>query len=378
MTKRSVKNITLCLIFVIYMFLYKLIIFPNFMKYSEIMNASFVISLLALSIFFLGFRKDKVTNLEKSVIKIVIFYLCLTFFIMYGLGLVIGFLKNGYSLSFFTLLDNIFAPILIIISCELFRYVVIWANRDKKIFVWIFTALLILFEVCISTKGIPFGDIEAMFRLAATVILPIIVKNVALTYFCYHLGYRVPLIYRLVMDVYIFVVPIVPDIGEYVESMILLSLPFLMYLSTYAMIDDKIQRQEAIFYKSGFTLWDIPVAVLLITLICLISGFFPHYMIGIGSDSMSPKINKGDAVIIEKLRKGIHLKKNDIIAYSKDGRLVVHRIVEINGHSYITKGDANGGNDPKAVKEKQIKGIVRLKIPFIAYPTVWLSELIHD
>ena len=92
------------------------------------------------------------------------------------------------------------------------------------------------------------------------------------------------------------------------------------------MIDDRIQRQQPIFYKEGFNPWDIPVAVLLVVMIVLISGLFPHYMIGIGSDSMTPRINKGDAVILRKLEKDTVLKKKDIIAYSKDGKVVVHRI----------------------------------------------------
>ena len=42
--------------------------------------------------------------------------------------------------------------------------------------------------------------------------------------------------------------------------------------------------------------------------------------------------------------------------------------------AYVTKGDANNTADTNVVYRNQIRGIVKVKIPFIAYPTVWLSE----
>ena len=184
------------------------------------------------------------------------------------------------------------------------------------------------------------------------------------------------------MDVYIFVVPIIPSLGDYVNSMILISLPILIYISTFSMIDDRVNKAEPLFKRRNFTVWDIPVAVVLITLIALISGFFPHYMIGIGSDSMNPTIYKGDAVILKKVDKKTNLKKGDIIAYSNGKLIIVHIIKEINGTgsnaTYIMKGDANNGTDPRPVNRSQVKGIVRFKIPVIAWPTVWLTELFNS
>ena len=40
-------------------------------------------------------------------------------------------------------------------------------------------------------------------------------------------------------------------------------------------------------------------------------------------------INKGDAVIIEKLKPKEKLEKGQVIAYQKDKRLIVHRIADI-------------------------------------------------
>ena len=382
MSKRSIKNIILLLIFIAYIISYKFVIFNNYMKYAEIASASFMVLLLALGIKLLGFRKDKKTPLAKNIFRVVAIYLVLTFLVMYGLGFGIGFLKNAYSLSFFTLLDNIFAPIIIIILVELFRYVVIWANKDKKRFIVLFTIVIIIFELVLNVSRVDYTNLKEMFSLTATIILPVIIKNIILSYLCYHVGYKVTLLYRLVMDVYVFVVPIIPNLGDYINSMILVSLPMLIYITSYGFIDERDNKVKPIFTKKMFSLWDIPVAIVFIAMIVLISGLFPHYMIGVGSDSMSPKVNKGDAVILKKVNDKTVLKKGDIIAYNKDGKIIIHRIVKIETDKkgkevYTTKGDANGGNDPKLVKRKKVDGVVKLKVPFIAYPTIWLSEFMN-
>ena len=382
MKVRTIKSWIILVLLSAYVVLYKLFIFQNYMTYSEFISASFLGIVLALAIIFLGFRRDKTTILGKNVFKVVIFYLILAFFVMYGLGLIVGFLKNAYSRSFMNIFDNIFAPILIIVLVEFIRYVVVSANKDKKSIVSILTLILILFEIVTTVRSFDVSDLAVTFNITATMILPIIFKNLVLSYLTYHIGYKIPIVYRLIMDIYLFVVPIIPSLGDYVNSMILISLPILIYISTFSMIDDANNRAEPIFKRKAFTIWDIPVAIILITLIALISGFFPHYMIGIGSDSMKPTISKGDAVILEKINDKTNLKKGDIIAYSNGKLIIVHRINEINGTgkkaTYTMKGDANNGTDPRSVSRSQMKGIVKFKIPYIAWPTVWLTELFNS
>ena len=379
MKTRSIKSWLIIVLLTAYIVLYKFFIFQNYMKYSEIISASFLMLLLALSIGLLGFRKDKITILTKNVFKVVLLYLILAFLVMYGLGIFVGFLKNAYSLDALSLFNNIFIPIVVIILVELIRYVVIGANKDKKSVIIIVTILLTIFELFTSIRAIDLNDLAATFNITATIILPTIFKNILLSYLTYHVGYKIPIFYRLIMDIYLFVVPVIPSLGNYVNSMILISLPILIYIGVFSLIDDRNSKPEPLFNKKIFTVWDIPVAVLLITLIALISGFFPYYMIGIGSESMNPVIRKGDAVIIKKINNETKLKKGDIIAYSSGSLVIVHRIKEIKNDgknsTYITKGDANNGSDPREVSRSQIKGIVKMDIPVIAWPTVWLTEL---
>ena len=388
MEKRSIKNIGLMAIFVVYIFLYKLLVFPNFMKYSEMISASFLAIMLGLSIFFLGFRKNKSTILFQNIIKFTLFYVILTGIIIYAVGFAVGFLKNAYSREVFTLFDNVFAPIIIFGLIEFIRYTFIWANKDKKIAVFLFTAILIALELAFKIRAVDFASFESIFRLSATTILPTIVKNIFFSYICFHVGYKVPLVYRLLVDVfYVYIVPIIPDLGEYIHSVISISLPIIIYISVYEMIDSKCNKPRPIVKKGSFGIADIVVGVFLVVLIALVSGLFPIYMIGIGSTSMAPKINKGDAVVLQKVNDPNTIKKDDIVAYTKsDGSnkqiTVVHRVTEITKSKgktvFVTKGDANKSEDVNLVNGSQIKGKVKFRIPIIAYPTIFFNDLISN
>ena len=52
--------------------------------------------------------------------------------------------------------------------------------------------------------------------------------------------------------------------------------------------------------------------------------------------------------------------------------------VKNNEKIYTTKGDANNTEDNVEIKVKNIKGKVIVKIPYISYPSVFISELISQ
>ena len=160
---RSIKNTFLLISVAVYIIVYRLFLFPNYMKHASMFTASFLVALVALAIFFLGFRKEKLDVDGKYILRIVIFFISITFLSMYALGFLTGFLKNGYSLKFLTLLNNIFAPVMIITFVELFRYTAIWANKDKKIFLILFTIAIIVLEWAISVRTIAFNDMSELY-----------------------------------------------------------------------------------------------------------------------------------------------------------------------------------------------------------------------
>ena len=112
-------------------------------------------------------------------------------------------------------------------------------------------------------------------------------------------------------------------------------------------------------------------------------GLFKYQPIAVLSGSMVPAFDRGDAVVIEKLTKPekAELKKGDVIQFISGTKYVVHRIVEVSSDEYgnplfVTKGDANNTIDMDKVPIDQVIGKVACVIPFIGYPSVWLSGVI--
>lgn len=88
------------------------------------------------------------------------------------------------------------------------------------------------------------------------------------------------------------------------------------------------------------------------------------------SGSMEPVIHIDDAIIISRSDNGYQI--GDIITYyslheSSYGLMITHRIVNKvyeNGETYyVLKGDHNDCSDPMLIKEENIYGKLRVKIP---------------
>ena len=122
----------------------------------------------------------------------------------------------------------------------------------------------------------------------------------------------------------------------------------------------------------------------MLVIVMLTSGYFRYYAVTIGSSSMTPTIKVGDVVIVKKLKKNEleKIEKGDILVYKHDGKLIVHRLVEIKTLNktkyYITKGDNNIVNDSYVVTKDDIIGVKFIKIPYIGMPTVELNQRIEN
>ena len=87
------------------------------------------------------------------------------------------------------------------------------------------------------------------------------------------------------------------------------------------------------------------------------------------SGSMEPTFYKGDLLFVKE--KDTY-KVGDIVVYQSDGILVVHRIIEIDGDTVTTKGDANNVSD-EPFDKSNIKGSVSFRIAYIGYAIDFLK-----
>lgn len=91
------------------------------------------------------------------------------------------------------------------------------------------------------------------------------------------------------------------------------------------------------------------------------------------SGSMIPKIEIGDVVIINDTS---DVKEGDIIAFRRDSKVIVHRIIKemnVNGNTmYQTKGDNNDAADIELVESNDVEGVYVGKISYIGKLLMWL------
>jgi len=159
--------------------------------------------------------------------------------------------------------------------------------------------------------------------------------------------------------------------------------PLLLYYSILEEIKYKDNVVDEKSFESKSFLKNELIVIGIIVFVAMLSGVFPITMIGIGSDSMYPKIHKGDAIIYKKVYNEDRIKIGDIIVYEDDvqKRTVVHRLVEKKEENnityYITKGDANNSIDKINITKDEIKGIVVFRIRYVASISVWISELLR-
>lgn len=92
------------------------------------------------------------------------------------------------------------------------------------------------------------------------------------------------------------------------------------------------------------------------------------------SGSMSPVLNVDDLVFIHQQDS---YNVNDVITYRLEtGSYVTHRIMEIKGSEFITKGDANNTIDDWKVSSDQIKGKVVFSVPKIGVMVNWIRSVV--
>lgn len=380
MKKRDFRSIYLLLSLILYALLYRFIIIKYFLRLSSVLTATFLLVLFFISYFLLGFQKNKMNSIRKETSTMIVICVLLYFILIYGIGFFTGFLKNSYSMNIITMIGNVFSPLFIIIFEELFRYNLIRANKDKKYIVVLTAACLIIFDLCINLfiKDYTF---DVIFVQITTIGLPIFVKHCVMTYLSLELGYIPILFYRIMVEIYIFIVPVIPDIGNYFISMLGIIMPLIIFVYCSRMIKEYYNGVERDFGKKMFSIADIPIALIIVVLMILVSGIFRYQLIGVASGSMNPIIKKGDAVMIDQKILVNDLKTGDIIAYKKDNLIIIHRIVNVNIEDDIvifsTKGDANNTEDDIKLSIDDIKGKVIFDVPYIAWPSVYLSELFN-
>lgn len=343
---------------------------------------SIVIPTLIL-IAILGYEKKKRRFTYELLFYVFVYsigFLVITYFI----GFFIGFNKSIYKLNFANLINNIIPYLFLIIASEIFRYQIVRKGEKSVLAYILVTIILILVDLTLfnTTYDLTTGD--GQIKYICAIILPSLFKNITLLYFCIYAGVYPNILYRVLLDLKLVILPIFPDFGLFFECTINTLLPAVMMFLVYLSISFYHKKEENVIQlkskKIKNVIWFVIIMVVL-TINLLVSSAFKYAIISIGSESMIPKINKGDAVIYEKIDNYNDIKVGQVIVFKKNKKTIVHRVIDIidvneKEKVFYTKGDANEKPDGYPILKKQIVGVAKYNIRYIGIPSVLLSELL--
>ena len=344
-------------------------------EYNIYLVITFLLLMLIPLILFFGKQKDS-SYYTGYTIRTIITVLMVIGIIIYLLGLLLGFTK-GYAYTFNNLFRLVIPIIILSLGIEFFRFMVVKNSYNNIKLMIILTILLSILEVFAITNFRTLTSSYKVFVFICLTVLPTLADQFLGTYLNHKVGMSPSVLYRLIVRLYIYVLPIIPNLGNYILSFMKVLTPFMIfYIINKAMVEE--ERNKKIITNDTLKVLSIPIIVLLILLVLLVSGVFHKRLIAIASDSMDPIYNRGDAVLIEYM-KPQELKKGDILVFRHENIIVTHRIVDIKvkegTYYFTTKGDANNAPDGFISTNENVIGKVDYVVKYIGYPTVLINEL---
>lgn len=347
---------------------------------NSYLTAFLLLIIFGISVLLLGYEKDR-HRFKKDGLLMVIAFALVYQFLIYISGIFLGFVNNGYSLSILNIIRNIAPVILLIITEELLRYELVVKGEKKKGLIILSVVLFILLDISVSLYLYNLTNYNDLIEMIAIILIPSISKNILYTYFVLRFGYLSNIVYRLIMELPTYLIPIIPNINVYLEAVITFIYPIILYVITKKTLKEE-QEEDLRKNKVIPNIVSGVVIIFLLVIVALTSGVFKYYFLSIGSGSMSPNINKGDVVIVKKVAEEElnEIKSGDVLVFRQDDRVVVHRVIEVrvedNQYSFITKGDNNDEEDNWVITGDMVIGTTTLRIPVVGYPTIWLNEIL--
>lgn len=338
----------------------------------------FLVILLILFKYIFGFEKDRHRYIKDIIINMLIIFM-ISFIIYYIFGIFIGFVRTDNYFNFYGIRTFIAPYILMIILKEYLRSQMVNKAEKSK---WLIAATCILFILIDVANTFNIKSLDTSYNVfiyISLTILPIISNNIVCTYVAKKVGPKPNIFWLLVANMYKVCLPIVPNVGLYIESLIEFLFPFILMYNVYSFFA-KRDKDIPISYMKKRVYIEIPIlAIFVFILAYFVSGFFRFYAIAVATGSMVPKINVGDVVIVDQKIDYKKLKVGQVIAYKYDNIVVVHRLYDIvvikDDYYFYTKGDANNAMDNYIIYPDTIIGKVEVKVPYIGLPTVWLNQL---
>ena len=348
---------------------------PNFNRI--ILACGMAIATVVINI---GLKKRNIISINKSTVKIIFVILSIIYLgAFYLMGLYFGYCNAAVKFDKWAIIHYIVPIAVIIISSEIIRNIFVAQNtKFTKIITFI---IMVLIDLVIYVDVYGMDDLEEIIEVVGYIVFASISSNLLYNYVSSRYGTVPIIIYRLITVLYVYIIPIIPDVHMFLRSILRTLYPYLIYLILE--FNYPTSKKVAAYNEKTKTITSkILLTILVGGIALLISCEFEYGLLVVGSGSMTGTIDKYDAMIYEEFDGEEPIYVGQIVIFKKDNMKVVHRIIEhknVNGQDrYITKGDSNPQIDEGYITKNDIVGLYKFKIKYLGYPSISLSELFAD
>ena len=269
-------------------------------KFNTSLLVIFTLILLVITKFTFGFEKDRHRYIKDIILEIIIDLIAF-FLLFYLSGIIIGFARVDNYLTTKAMLDIIILLIVYIIIKEYLRYTLITKASESKALMILMTITIIFLDNTIAFSMSSLTISKDTFLLIALTFIPSIAENILCSWITYHFGYKPNIVYLLIIKLYSYLLPIIPNPNEYVYSIIFFLLPIiiLLKLRKWYLKDrvdeevERVKRKQIIYY--------LPIITLVIILVYLVSGYFKYHAIAIATGSMEPNYYNKQYILLQSL-----------------------------------------------------------------------------
>ena len=369
---RKVKGYILILLTLVFAYFYFVNIKTMCLVYAPCILASFICFMSYLAYELYGFPRFNDTPIQVTVAKGIIAIMFVYFVVLYVLGIFSSYIKISYSLTTVMI-------VLSLVAMEIFRYILINANRDSDLIPFVTTLTIIVLEVASVLDSNVLVSTSSLVVYLGTVVTPIIIRNIILTLYCQHINIKLAIAYSIIVLQYRNIVPIIPNLPDFVYSYAEILLSFLVLTMSYRVIIKNYEGYPMIGLKDGFSFFDLLVFLIFVVFGILISGVTPIQMFVTENKIKNVSIEKGDAPIVIKLVDETKLQEKDIIMYQTDNNEL--KIYAINTKEVIKPETANEKEDRKfyvlnednelvLIDNKRIKGRILYNLKYVFKPSL--------
>ena len=340
----------------------------------KIVLAIVLLIYMVISAFLLKKRKIiSIYNKQVTILLVIFGFIYLAVF--YLSGLYFGFYESVIKFSLRSLINYIVPTAVIIISSEVIRYVFI--SQQEKFSKIVTMVMMVLIDLIVYAGIYNFTSVDDLIMMLGFVLFASISCNLLYNYITVRFGYKGIMFYRLITVLYVYFIPIIPNVYVFFRSFFRMLYPYFIYLVleyTYSKTNFAIPYKD----KRKRVVSNALLLLVASSIIMLVSCKFRYGVLVIGSDSMTKEIDKGDVLFFERYDKQ-QIESGDVIVFKKGEMLIIHRVVDVkkvnNERRYFTKGDANKMLDDGYVTDKEISGVSLFRVKYLGYPTIWIHDI---